>query len=400
MGDWTPFRPDAADLQRIAAEVAALPQIQDRLVANHPDLGRPDRAAHQYQIAGGRVELAVREDLPPPLAGVGIFRPGARHIGLGRVSTGLGCPHLETDPDFLGLAFAFQADGGRRVDLLAINHPASPTDTHGEFMHLLEAAADGAGAEPLFGSGAGELDLFDLLASNVRVVRSLVRSLGIRHGGGIALHVLAQTLRTARSATAYQPYWTGIVEIAGAPGKILIAPPADENTHRALRPGARHLTEEWRARQAAGPVAFDLFWLPYADERRTPTADLTEEWAETPQAIARVTFPQQDWQSDDAGLWAALTAEMGFNPGNWIADAPDSRADSRPEPATEFACARKIAYRLGQQHRDALPPESYAEVFRTGSIAPGLAAPLRARRAAKRAAGHVDAAEGKGAAPA
>lgn len=386
MSDWAPFRPDRADLQRIGGEVAAIPQIQDRLVASHPDLKRRDRAAHQYQIAGGRIELSVLPDLPAPLAGVGIFQPGSGRIGIGRISTGLGCPHLETDPDFLGLAAAFQTDEGGRVDLLAINHPAAPTDTHPEFMKLLVAAADGAGAGPLFGSGAGDLDLFDLLTGNARVVRSLVASLGVRHGGGIALHVLAQTLRTARSGTACQAYWTGIVEIGGAPGKILIAPLADENALRALRPGGRHLTEEWRARQAAGPVEFQLLWLPFVDRRATPVDDLTEPWAENPRPIALLTFPRQDWQGDEPRLWAALAAEMGFNPGNWIANA----ADSVTEPGTEFACARKIAYRLGQEGRDALARESYAEVFRTGSIAPELAAALRARRAAKRAAGHVD----------
>lgn len=388
MTDWTPFRPDAAALARIQAEVAAIPGIQDRLVANHPDLKRRDRAAHQYQIAGSRVELTVRADLSAPLAGTGIFLPGTSHIGVARVSTGLGCPHLETDPDFLGLALAFRTAAGRRVDLLAINHPGSPTDTHPEFMTLLEAAADGAGAEPLFGSGLGRLDLFDLLASNLRVIRSLVTSLGARHGGGIALHVLAQTLRTARSSTAYQPYWTGIVEADGRPGKVRITPIADENGLRALSPGERHLTAEWRARQAAGPIVFDLHWLAYVDERATPTADLTEAWEEEAHPIGRLTFPRQDWD-DEARLWAALAAEMGFNPGNWIAD----QADSVPEPGTAFTCARKLAYRLGQQGRDALPPERYAEVFRTGRIDAELAVILADRRAAGRAAGHVDCAD-------
>lgn len=390
MVDWTPFRPAAADLLRIAADVAALPQIQDRLVASHPDLKRRDRAAHQYQIAGGRVALEMSADLPPPLAGVGIFQPGAHRTGIARISTGLGCPHLETDPDFLGLALAFQTDDGRRVDLLAINHPAAPTDTHGEFMALLEAAADAAGAEPLFGSGHGKLDLFDLLASNLQVTRSLVASLGVRRGGGIALHVLSQTLRTARSRTAYQRYWTGIVEIDGSPGKVLIGPAADENGARAFRPGERHLSQEWQARQAAETIAFDLHWLPYVDEAATPTADLTEPWDEKPSPIGKLTFPRRDWQADEARLWAALAAEIGFNPGNWIRDA----VDGVPEPGTEFTCARRIAYRLGQEGRGALPPEHYAGVFRTGSISPELAAELRARRAAKHEAGHIDSAGG------
>jgi hypothetical protein len=389
MDDWTPFRPDQADLERISAEVAAIPRIQDRLVARNPDLKRRDRAAHQHQIAGGRVELSVLHDLPAPLAGVGIFRPGTGRTGLARISTGLGGPHLETDPNILGLALAFQTDAGNRVDLLAINHPASLTDTHHEFVELLKAAADAAGARPLFGSEAGDLSLPDLIASNARVVRNLIASLGVRKGGRIARHVIAQTLRTARAGTACQPFWTGIVEIGGAPGKFLIAPLADQGELRSLRPGGRHLSEEWRARQAAGPVEFQLLWLRYVDEQKTPTAELTQSWAEKPRPVALLTFPQLDSQRGEARLWGALAAEMGFNPANWIADADETVA----EPGTEFEVARKIAYGLSQRARGALPPESYADVFRTGSIAPALAAELRARRAAKLAAGHSDGAE-------
>lgn len=386
MTGWTPFRPNQGDLEDIRKDIAAISEIQKELVANHPNLKLPDRVAHQYQIAGGKVELKIHDDLPEALDGVGIFKPGATHVGVGRVSTGLGCPHLETDPDFLGLALATQTDDGRRVDILTINHSGAPTDTHVEFVELLRATGDGAGAEPLFGSGLGELDLFDLLASNVRVVRSLVHSLGIRHGGGIALHVLAQTLRTAKSSTAYQPYWSGIVEAAGMPGRILVAPVAEENALRALRPGERHLTEEWRSRQAAGPVDFELHWLPFIDEKATSTTDLTAPWEERPEPLLTLRFPQQDWRSDEAGNWAMLAAEMGFNPGNWIRNA----AGSIPEPATEFTCARKLAYELSQSGRDVLPPQAYAEVFRTGEIGPDLAAELTARREAKRTAGHVD----------
>ena len=61
------------------------------------------------------------------------------------MSTGLGCPHAETDPDFLGLMVAFQARSGRRIDFVTINDPTSPTDTPEEFVALLQATADAAG---------------------------------------------------------------------------------------------------------------------------------------------------------------------------------------------------------------------------------------------------------------
>lgn len=388
MSSWSPFRPTQQDLERIAIDVAAVSTIQDTLLENHPDLTSRDRVAHQYQIAGGRADLTIADSLPDHLAGVGLFEPGSSHIGIARISTGLGCPHLETDPDFLGLSVAFQTDGGARVDFLTINHPAAPTDTHKEFVSLLQATADGAGAEPPFGSGAGELDLLDLLASNTALTRSLITSLGIKRGGGTALHVLGQTLRTAKSSTAYQSYWTGAVEAGGQIGKVVFVPVKDDNPLRSLKPGERHLTEDWRTRQASGSLDFDVYWLPFVDEASTPLGELTEAWQENPQRIGKLSFPQIDWQSQEARHWAALAAEIGANPGNWVRDT----ANSIPEPATEFTCARKLAYRLSQIGRGALPEELYAGVFQSGRITESLAEELDRRRHIKKTGRHIDSA--------
>ena len=79
---------------------------------------------------------------------------------------------------------------------------------------------------------------------------------------------------------------------------------------------------------------------------------------------------------------------MGANPGNWVRD----RQDSIALPGTEFGVARQIAYQKSQEGRSVLPPADYAEVFATGRIGAPLAAELRRRRAAKRAAGHCDSA--------
>ena len=195
----TPFRPTAADLALIGGDVAPISDIQKKLVANHPHLTMRDRVAHQYQIAGGKVFLRIEPQLPQNFVGVGLFEPGAQHIGIGRISTGLGCPHLETDLDFLGLMVAFQTRAGKRVDFLTINDPTSPTDTHPQFVTLLDATADAAGVQAPFGSGLGELDLPDLAASNLRLIQSLIKSLGLVGGGKVAAHVVKQTLTTALS---------------------------------------------------------------------------------------------------------------------------------------------------------------------------------------------------------
>lgn len=382
----TMFRPSQTDLDRIGRDVAPIAAIQDKLVENHPQLTMRDRVAHQYQVAGGKVLLRVADRLPANLQGVGLFEPGAQYTGIGRISTGLGCPHLETDPDFLGLMVAFNTRRGARVDFLTINDPTSPTDTHPQFVKLLDATADAAGARPFFGSGLGKLDLFDLAATSTRLSLSLLRSLGLFTGSRIALHVSKQTFRTAKSSTAYQAYWTGIAEVGGALGKFMFAPVSDENRHRALTPGERHLSAEWRGRQTRGDIVFTLNWLPFIDERATSTSALTTPWEQRPTPVGQVIFPRVDAASDEAQQWAALAAELGANPGNWVADAGNTIA----EPGTQFTCARKFAYRRSQAGRDALPEQAYAHVFRGEPVGAALAAELRRRRGAKTAAGHVD----------
>jgi hypothetical protein len=371
MAIW-PLRPTSQDLGRIAREVAAIADLQHRLLDRDAALKLPDRVAHQYQIAGGKVILTIASELPANLTGVGLFEPGSAHIGIARVSTGLGCPHAETAPDFLGLRLAFQTKDGARVDFIAINDPASPTDTHTQFMQLLAATVAGAGK--------------GVLASGGQLLGSLIGSLGPVEGSRIAAHVLHQTSRAALSSTAYQTYWTGIEETGGIAGKFVIEPATQENRHRAFSAGEHHLTEEWRARQARGPIVFDLYWIPFIDAHQTSLDALTSVWKEDRHPVGTATFPQCEATGVDIGLWAALAAEMGANPGHWIHD----RGDTIREPTTEFGIARKIAYRNSQEGRDVLPEASYAQVFRTGTIDPALAEELLRRRARKQGVGHID----------
>jgi hypothetical protein len=296
------------------------------------------------------------------------------HIGIGRVSTGLGCPHAETAPDFLGLRLAFLTKAGRRTDFIAINDPTSPTDTHAQFVHLLAATAAGAGG--------------GVLRSGAHLLGGLISSLGLTLGTRLSAHVLRQTLRTALSSTAYQTYWTGIEETGGVAGKFAFEPLSQENRNRSARATKHHLTDDWRSRQARGPVVFNLYWIPYIDERQTPLDFLTRAWREERTLVGTATFPQVEPMGEDADLWGALAAEMGANPGNWVHD----RDDAVREPATEFGVARKIAYGTSQDGRAALPEASYAEVFRAGTIDGTLANDLKRRREDKRRTGHVDAA--------
>ena len=197
---------------------------------NHPQLTAADRGAHQQQLAGSKVLFTAGDRLPPALDGLGIFQrtqASTPLIGIGRMSTGLGCPHAETDPDFLGLMVAFRAANGRRIDFVTINDPTSPTDTPEEFLALLKATADAAGATGLLGSQA-------------RLLAGLVRHAGIR-APAIATHVTGQTHRTVRSNSAYQQYWTGIVRARDVLGKFTFVPTADVSRRSSPRCSRRSL---------------------------------------------------------------------------------------------------------------------------------------------------------------
>ncbi|MEO6023826.1 MAG: hypothetical protein ABIP64_12050 [Burkholderiales bacterium] len=380
------FRPNAADLARIAEEVSEVGDIQQRLVDQHKHLHCPDRVAHQYQIAGGKIGLKVADKLPAQLTGVGLFQTNAKHIGTGRLSTGLGTPHIETNPDFLGARMSFMTQAGQRVDFLAINHPSSPTDNHRDFVDVLQATGASAGAEMPFIGELGELDLGNLVAEQNAFAFGLIKRMGLIKGSRTLAHIVKQTLRTFHSSTAYQAYWTGVVEISRTLGKFTFVPSQDDNHRPGLHPGEHHLSNEWRARQTTSDIEFGLYWIPYLDEDKTPLVNLTAAWEEAHKVpVGTLTFPQTDLASDDAKLWAILVAEMGAHPGNWVSNLDHSV----PYPATEFGTARKLAYELSQRGRNALPLEWYESVFKIGEIGADLARELLRRHTEKRQAGHV-----------
>jgi hypothetical protein len=373
------LRADADDLSRINAEVAEITDIQCQLRDRHPDLKCLDRAAHQYQVAGGKVLLRVSTELPEGFSGVGLFVPGSEHIGVGRLSTGLGTPHIETNPDFLGLRASFLAASGQRVDFLALNNPTSPSDNHRDVMHVLHGTADAASARQPVPSY--------LAAGQARMNATLVKRMGPVKAEEIMAHIAEQSARTTRSSTAYQSYWTGVVEVNRTLGKFTLTPLSAENYERFPYPGERHLTQDWGKRQASRDITFRVYWISYLDERRTSLERLTQPWLETHKRfVGQLVFPRTDARSDDARLWAALAGEMGANPGNWISNG----CDSPREPSTEFGLARKFAYERSARGRNALPLDAFKSALETGRIDDELAEELMRRMEQKRRLGHVD----------
>jgi hypothetical protein len=331
----------------------------------------PDRGAHQQQLAGSKVLLTVADALPPELDGLGIFQRSSREgIGIGRMSTGLGCPHAETNADFLGLMVAFRTREGRRMDFVTINDPSSPTDTPEEFLALLKATADAASSE-------------DQLASQARLLAGLARH--ARHRApAIALQVTAQTFRTVRSSSAYQQYWTGIVRARDVLGKFTFVPSGDVRPRPGAARGPTHLTKDWHARQSAGPLEFELRWTPFVNDEDTSLEDLTRPWKSHEVPVGTVTFPKTDFDTIDAKLTELLASELGANPGNW----QETDSTGTALPATRFTAARQLAYRASQEARGALAEDRYTSFFERGEIDPALAGELVRRYQQKRTAGH------------
>lgn len=374
---YSPSPEERRALESLAEEVAG---VQQTLVANHPQLAQPDRGAHQPQLGAGKVLLHVHDSLPPELAGLGIFAPTGNtpRLGIGRISNGLGCPHAETDADFLGLMVAFKAPDGRRVDFITINDPGAPTDTPKEFIALLQATADAA-----VGGGPG---LVNMLANQARLIGGLLRHAGHR-APAIATQVVRQTSRTQHSSTAYQKYWTGVVRARDVLGKFTFVPVTEANGPRPAGAGEHYLTDDWSRRQQGGPLEFRLYWIPYLDEASTPLQDLTRGWAEDHRAlVGTVSFQAADPAAMETKLVALLASEMGANQGNWIED--DRGGATSDLPATEYTAARFLAYRVSQRMRNALPEAQYASFFEHGVIEPALATELLRRYQIKRAAGH------------
>jgi hypothetical protein len=353
-----------------------IPLVQQTIVQHDKDLHRPDRGAHQRQIAASKVLLTIAQQVPEALDGLGVFdtENTNQYLGIGRISTGLGFPHPETDPDFLGIMLAFGTARGRRIDFIGINDPSSPTDTVEEFMGLLLATADAAGAEIPSGD-ISSLELGHLAAAQVKVLHSLIKHLGVARGTRIFGHIASQTSRTLISSTAYQQYWTGVVRANGSLGKFTLVPIEGVNKSRDLSPGKAYLSEDWKRRQREGDLSFRLYWIPFLSEEQTPLNKLTKEWVEAHRVqVGTVLFPKVDPETREAKLVALLASDMGANPGNWM-----QRRDEGAEtelPATEFTAGRFLAYRRSQEGRNALPESLYKSFFVTGELSSELVTEL------------------------
>ena len=77
---YSPTPEERRALERLAEEVAG---VQHTLVANHPQLAQPDRAAHQPQLGAGKVLLHVNDTLRPSSPGWASSRRPAPRLASG-----------------------------------------------------------------------------------------------------------------------------------------------------------------------------------------------------------------------------------------------------------------------------------------------------------------------------
>ena len=367
------FEPTPDERRALEELAGEIPEIQQTLIRNSDQLTAPDRGAHQQQLAGGRVVLQVERVLPPELHGLGVFAPASApaggFTGIGRISTGLGCPHAKTAPDFLGLMLAFMSPAGKRIDFVTINDPTAPTNTPGEFIALLKATADSART-----------------GSQAVLLLSLARHAGLR-AAAIATHVIGQTARTTRSSTAYQP----VLDRGGAGERDArqVRVRADRGRQHAARSGAGSAVSDPRlARASAGGSAH---LRPVLDSVRRRRADADREvdaavGAGPPREGRPCHVPAYRSRFTRGDARSAPRVGDGREPGNWFEEPDRHGADILP--ATEYTAARALAYRRSQQERQALPDESIVSFFTTGAISPELADELLRRQRQKQSIAH------------
>ena len=139
--------------------------------------------------------------------------------------------------------------------------------------------------------------------------------------------------------------------------------------------GPTQFTEDWRTRTAAGPLTFELHWIPFLNERETPLDDLTTAWRDEHQVrVGTVVFPQVKAETRESKLIALLASELGANPGNWQ-ETPDAPAGAA---SVDTVHRRPIP---------GLPPEPAAS---TGPARRELSLVLREGRDQRRARGRAD----------
>ena len=355
------FNPTAEETRALEALIAEITQHSGQAGRQPPQLTRPDRGAHQQQLAGGKVLLTLERSLPPALDGLGVFE----HDGLCRSALrwhrqDVDRPRVPACGDRSGFPGADGRVPGKvgPADRLRHDQRSHLADRYARGVHRAAPGNRGCRGCPGPARQPGEA------AAEPRAAR---RDQGradchARHGSDAPDGPFQQRLssstgpassaratRSASSPSCRRPAG------AGAQGR-----------------GPKQFTDDWRARTAAGPLTFELHWIPFLNERETPLDDLTTAWRDQHKVrVGTVVFPQVNAETRESKLIALLASELGANPGNW-------------QETTDAAAGTASVHTVHRSTVPCLPPEPAAS---TGPARRELSLVLRERRGQRGARG-------------
>jgi hypothetical protein len=305
-------------LRRKAAEDTAAPGSKPKL----------DRDFHAKGHGAGRATLFVSADIPDEYR-YGLFAEPCAHKADYRVSNGL-LGWAKRAPDVLNDVHGFAIKAERFSNGLlwtgevACSQDIQGTDvrpfarTPGQFVGfgvatgklfstLFRCAKAGAHIAPSlggFGTALGGIGgaILGLVAGTTKMLKSYLTNPDIAQDLGHRVLETARMLGTVAAKTAIprrslaaSEYEVAVVQVGPTAARLVIAP--SEETKATLKKSWKfwrrdYLRENWDDNRAQGPMTFELFLLPYKNEKDTPLDRPNQAWKTERVKVAELVIPK------------------------------------------------------------------------------------------------------------
>ncbi|HWB77194.1 MAG TPA: hypothetical protein VG755_19645 [Nannocystaceae bacterium] len=290
------------------------------------------RALHAKAHVGVSATLTVLDDLPER-ARHGLFAKPGTHRAWVRFSNG--APRRQNDraPDARGIAIKVGDVDGTKVipglehartqDFLAIRTPATPFRDADEFVAFVAAAGKPALLPVKLAVSVGPLRAFAIL-------RALIASMKRRD-----------------TSMATVPFFSAAAISCGPHAVRFAIVPVDRAAEAAAPDGDNdrdHYAKDLIRRVQQGPLDYELRLQFFRDEATTPIEDHSVEWDTPFVAVARLSIPQQDPESDAGRRLGEQIESFSFDPWHALVEH---------RPLGNFMRARNLAYRASTQARGA-----------------------------------------------
>ncbi len=282
------------------------------------------RALHRKQLLAVPAEVEVLADLPEH-ARHGFFAQPGRYRAAVRLSNGGLDVKPDAEPDIRG--FALRVEGvngpgalGADTDaqcFLLINHEAFSFPKSAEFIDLVEAAARGTGS--LLGHLFGTYGIF---------------------GAFKKIGATAAAFRKPFTGFATESFFSA-APIACGPyaARVRLVPTSNREPKSAA---SKDWGADFRSHLAGGPLVYDLQLQFFTNAESTPIEDASVIWDSPYTTVARLTIPQQDFESGEMRTYQEEAEASVFDP--WLALAEH-------RPLGDVMRARKHVYYASQQSR-------------------------------------------------